>query len=113
MLISTGELLYALGVVREAQKNDGESLNYFKRALAQFMTTDEAGPSKAKTHFKIAMHYVHNVERNREELELTLKKENLKLTQLKLAQLGLAERSLAERSLADSKLARYAPQISD
>ena len=56
-----GELLYALGVVHKAQNHDQESFNYFKRALAQFKSADEDGPGKAKTHYKIALHYI-NVE---------------------------------------------------
>ena len=118
MLISTGELLYALGVVREAQKNYKESFNYFKRALAQFKKTDMSGPSKAKTHYKIALHYIHSVERNLAELRLALKDEELdltelKLTKLKLAKLGLAELNLAERTFEEVSLAEYAPPTSD
>ncbi len=55
---STGELLYALGLVRNAQGRYEEGLSYFQRALAQFKKTDEDGPSMAKAHYKIARYYL-------------------------------------------------------
>ena len=113
MLISTGELLYALGVVREAQKNDRDSFNYFKRALAQFEKTDVGGPSKAKTDFKIAMHYIHRVERGLRELRRARKEPLLTLGHLKLAELSSAEFSLVEQNLTELSLARYTLPASD
>ena len=71
---SKGELLYALGVVRNAQRRkeesfedfdralaqrrNEESFDYFDRALAHFVGMGEDGPSTAKTHYKLARHYV-------------------------------------------------------
>ena len=59
MLSRRGELLYALGVVHKAQNNDEESFDYFRRALSVFERADEDGPGKAKTHYKIALHYIN------------------------------------------------------
>ncbi len=113
MLISTGELLYALGVVREAQKNETESFNYFKRALAQFKKTDEGGPSEAKTHYKMALHYVHRLERNLAQLRRARRDKDLKLRDLKLAKLEPAVLELKEQSLAELNLAEYALPTSE
>ena len=72
-------------------------------ALAQFKKTDEGGPSEAKTHYKIVLHYYHRLERN-----LALREENLKLRDLKLTKLEPAEFGLKEQSLAELNLAEYA-----
>ena len=118
---STGELLYALGVVRDAQNNHSESFNYFKRALALFKKTDEDGRRKAKTHYKIALHYISRVVPKVAELKLildvkddeVLRLEGFRLAALRRAELNLAEPSLpeidlAKQSIAELNLAEYA-----
>ena len=56
--LRTGELLYALGNVRHAQGKLDDSLTYYTRALKIFKLTDEHGPSIAKTHYKLGVHYM-------------------------------------------------------
>ena len=54
----TGEVLYALGNIRNAQKNFDESLRYYLRALRIFNATDELGTSIAKANYKVGVHFM-------------------------------------------------------
>lgn len=56
--IRTGEVLYALGNIRNAQDILDESFRYYQRALRVFNMTDEHGSSTAKTHYKLGVHYM-------------------------------------------------------
>lgn len=108
MFNSKGELLYALGVVREAQKNDEESFKYFMRALVQFEKKDDSGLSGAKTHFKIALYYIHRAERALAALRLALNDQTLYLAQIReLPELRPAELKLVRLSIRELHFAEY------
>ena len=81
--------------------------------MDQFQKKNDSGPSVAKTHYKMALYYIHRVERNHEELRLALDVKLLKLAKLDLAKLEPAQSELVIQSISELRVAEYALPLSD